>query len=70
MKRTNLVLDENLLEEAARLFGEKTYSGTVNRALQETIRLAKLRQIKDFFGSGIWEGDLSEMRGDRKIERK
>lgn len=64
------MLDEDLLEEATRLFGEKTYSGTVNRALEETIRLAKLRQVKDFFGSGIWEGDLSEMREDRQTERK
>lgn len=70
MKRTNLVLDDSLLEEAARLLGEKTYSATVNRALQETIRLARLRQIKDFFGSGVWEGDLSAMREDASRDKK
>ena len=32
MKRTNLVLDEGLLEEATRLSGERTYSRTVERA--------------------------------------
>ena len=34
MKRTNLVLDEKLLEEATRLAGERTYSRTVERALE------------------------------------
>ena len=65
MKRTNLVLDENVLEEATRLSGQKTYSGTVNFALQELVRLRKLRELQDLVGSGIWEGDLSEMREDR-----
>lgn len=65
MKRTNLVLDEALLEEATRVLGAKTYSGAVNTALQEVIRLRKVQGIEQFFGSGIWEGDLSEMREDR-----
>ncbi len=49
MKRTNLVLDGKLLEEALRLSGERTYSRAVERALT---------------GSGLWEGNLSEMRRD------
>jgi hypothetical protein len=64
MKRTNLVLDERLLEEATRVLGAKTYSGAVNTALEEVIRLKKIQGIAQFFGSGIWEGDLSEMRED------
>ncbi len=64
MKRTNLVLDEHLLEEAVRLSGEKTYSGAVNRALNEFVRRIKARRILDLRGSGLWEGSLSEMRGD------
>jgi hypothetical protein len=38
MKRTNVVLDEQLLEQARRVTGERTYSGTVNRALAEMVR--------------------------------
>ena len=45
MKRTNLVLPEELLEEATRLSGEKTYSKAVTRALQEFVRQVKARQI-------------------------
>ena len=37
MKRTSLVLDEELLEEAVRVFGVKTYSATVNLALKEAL---------------------------------
>ena len=64
MKRTNLVLKEELLEEATRLLGQKTYSATVNLALEEAVRLVKIRGLRRFFGSGIWEGDLREMRED------
>lgn len=64
MKRTNLVLDADLLEEATRLSGAKTYSAAVTRALEELIRRIKARQILDLRGSGAWEGDLAGMRRD------
>jgi Arc/MetJ family transcription regulator len=64
MKRTNLVLRDGLLEEATRLSGEKTFSATVNRALDELIRRHQARQILTLAGSGLWSGDLAEMRGD------
>jgi Arc/MetJ family transcription regulator len=66
MKRTSLVLDEKLLEEAMRLSGEKTYSRTVERAMADFVRRAKARRILDLQGSGLWEGDLGEMRRDRR----
>jgi Arc/MetJ family transcription regulator len=69
MKRTNLVLDERLLEEATRLSGERTYSRTVERALEEFVRRAKARRILDLAGSGLWEGDLSVVREDRGVYR-
>ena len=64
MKRTNLVLDERLLNEATRVLGAKTYSGAVNTALEEVIRLKKIQGLSQFFGSGVWEGNLAEMRED------
>ncbi len=70
MKRTNLVLDEQILEEATRLSGEKTYSAAVMRALEDYVRRAKARQILELRGSGQWEGDLREMRADRTRRRK
>jgi Arc/MetJ family transcription regulator len=64
MKRTNLVLDERLLEEAARVSGEKTYSAAVQRALEHYVRAAHARRILELRGTGAWEGGLSAMRGD------
>ena len=64
MKRTNLVLDGELLDEALRLSGERTYSKTVERALEDFVRRIRARRILDLAGSGLWEGDLSEMRRD------
>ena len=69
MKRTTLMLDESLLNEATAVLGAKTYSGAINLALAEAIRTAKIRGIAKFFGSDIWDGSLSEMREDRKLHR-
>jgi Arc/MetJ family transcription regulator len=69
MKRTNLVLDENLLDEATRLSGERTYSRAVERALEDFVRRAKARRLLDLAGSGLWEGNLAVVRADRGIYR-
>ena len=64
MKRTNLVLDEALLEEATRLSGQRTYSRTVEIALADLGRRIRAGQILQLAGTGLWEGDLSEVRRD------
>jgi Arc/MetJ family transcription regulator len=69
MKRTNLVLDEHLLEEAVRLSGERTYSAAVSRALEDLVRRIRAGRIFDLAGSGLWEGNLSAMRRDRPRQR-
>jgi hypothetical protein len=65
MKRTNLVLREELLLEAVRISGERTYSRAVERALEDYVSRAKARGILDLAGSGLWEGDLADARRDR-----
>jgi len=65
MKRTNLVLDPQLLDQAVRVLGVKTYSAAVNLALAEVLRLRKIQSLPRFFGRGLWQGDLGEMREDR-----
>jgi Arc/MetJ family transcription regulator len=64
MKRTNLVLREELLNEVVRLSGERTYSKAVERAMEEFVRRAKARQILSLQGTGLWAGDLSISRED------
>lgn len=70
MKRTNLVLDADLLERATSILGVKTYSATVNLALEEVLRLRKIQSLPQFFGSGLWEGNLPEMREDQHRSRR
>ena len=65
MRRTNLVLDGQLLDEAVRVLGVKTYSAAVNAALTEAVRRKKTEGLTEFFGSGLWQGNLSQMREDR-----
>ena len=70
MKRTNLVLNADLLEQTLRASGERTYSRAVERAMEEFVRRARARQILDLAGSGAWEGDLTVVREDRATYRK
>jgi Arc/MetJ family transcription regulator len=70
MKRTNLMLDEQLLEEVTRVTGEKTYSGAVTKAMEDYVRRHRAGRILELAGSGMWVGDLSEMRDDPSPRRK
>lgn len=65
MKRTNLVLDEQTLDEAKALTGSRTYSETVNLALRDLVRRRRFAEIDRFAGSDVWDGDLKVMRDDR-----
>jgi hypothetical protein len=53
------------LESAKLELGAKTYSDAVNLALREVLRVRKIQALPQFFGQGLWHGDLSEMREDR-----
>jgi Arc/MetJ family transcription regulator len=64
MKRTNIVVDEHLLDEACRIAGTKTYSEAVTLGLQELIRRKTFDRIDEYASSGIWEGELEAMRVD------
>jgi Arc/MetJ family transcription regulator len=65
MKRVTVVLDEQLLRQATQALGRKTYSATINFALKEALRMQKVQSIGQFFGKGLWEGDLAERRAQK-----
>lgn len=69
MKRTNLVLDEKILDEARRLAGGRTYSEVVNTALRELVRRVSFAKIDGFANSGIWDGELGALRDDAFVTR-
>lgn len=60
--RTNIEIDDRLMQEAIKLTGAKSKKEVVNRALEELIRLNKRKKMLSLFGKVTWEGNLSEMR--------
>ena len=65
MKRTNLVLNADLLEETLRVSQERTYSRAVERAMEDFVRRARARRILSLAGGGAWKGELAVVREDR-----
>ena len=59
-KRTNIVLDEDLVEAGLKATGLKTRKELVDFALRES-----QKKILGLRGKIRWEGDLSEMRQGR-----
>jgi len=62
MKRTNVVLDEQLLSRGKKLTGIKTTKGLLEHALKELIRRRNQKRILELKGKVKWEGDLFQMR--------
>lgn len=60
--RTNIVLNEELVEEAMRLSNAHTKKEVVDQALQSFVAHLKRRNMKSLFGKVKWEGDLKKMR--------
>ena len=66
--RTNIVLDENLIERAQKLTGIKTKREVVQEALRTLILMREQAEVRQFRGKLKWEGDLDEMRQARVVE--
>ena len=62
--RTNIVVDDNLMEEAIKLTKIKTKKGVVDEALKLLVQVKRQEAIRSFKGKLNWEGNLSEMRAD------
>ena len=70
MRRTNIEVDESLVEQLKKATGLKTTKEVVNYSLENACRLTKQRNFLKLFGSasaGGWEGNLPEMRKNRGI---
>jgi len=62
--RTNIVIDDGLMDEAFRLTGIKTKKELVELGLKTLIRLKQQESIKALRGKLKWEGDLEDMRSN------
>jgi len=63
--RTNIVIDDVLMQTAMRLTGLKTKREAVEEGLKALLRLARQEEIRRFRGRLDWQGDLDAMRRDR-----
>lgn len=67
--RTNIEIDDDLLERAMRMYRLKTKREAVDFALRrlvgEPLGIADARALR---GSG-WEGDLRTLRGGSRVEQ-
>ena len=63
--RTNIVLDDDLVDAGLKATGLKTRRELVDFALRELLRHRDQRRVLALKGQVEWEGDLSDMRASR-----
>ncbi len=62
--RTNIVIDEALIQNVLKETGLKTKREAVERGLQLLLKLSRQARIREFRGKLHWEGDLDAIRQD------
>lgn len=65
MKRTHIVIDDVLIQEALAVTGLRTKREAVELGLRTLILLRRQAEVRRFRGKLKWEGDLEDMRRDR-----
>ncbi|MCM2359359.1 MAG: type II toxin-antitoxin system VapB family antitoxin [Geobacteraceae bacterium] len=63
--RTNIALDESLIEEAKNLTSLRTKKEVVDLALKELVKRLRRKKLLELRHEGLWEGDLVESRRRR-----
>ncbi|WP_426167175.1 type II toxin-antitoxin system VapB family antitoxin [Pseudoduganella sp. R-34] len=63
--RTNIEIDDKLMDDALRLTGAATKREAVEMGLRTLLRLKQQEEIRRFKGKLQWEGDLDAMRVDK-----
>lgn len=62
--RTNIELDDEMIEKAMRLYGTRTKKETVDLALRRLVGSELTRDEALALEDSGWEGDLDKMRDD------
>jgi Arc/MetJ family transcription regulator len=60
--RTNIVIDDALMDEAIKLTGAKTKKEAVELGLRTLVRIKHQERIRRYKGKLKWEGNLAQMR--------
>jgi Arc/MetJ family transcription regulator len=62
--RTNIEIDDDLMDEAMKVSGLATKRETVEAGLRLLVQLKRQQRIRSYRGKLPWEGDLERMRRD------
>ncbi len=62
--RTNIVIDDELMQDTLRVTGLPTKREAVEEGLRTLLRLSKQAEIRRLRGKIDWQGDLDAMRSD------
>ena len=65
--RTNVEINDKIMDEVLRLSKIKTKKEAIEKALQHFIRLLKQRDMLHLRGTVNWEGDLNDMRTSKEL---
>jgi len=65
MTRTNIVLDETLVQKCRKLTGIPTQRSLIDYALRELLRHGQQRKVLELKGAVSWAGDLPTWRAGR-----
>ena len=64
--RTNVEINDNLMDEVLRLGKIRTKREAIDQALQYFVRLLKQQGMLNLKGKIKWDGDLDDMRISKK----
>jgi Arc/MetJ family transcription regulator len=63
--RTNVVIDDDLMESALKVSGLKTKKDAIEEGLKLLVQIKSQETIRAFRGKLKWSGSLDEMRVDK-----
>jgi Arc/MetJ family transcription regulator len=66
--RTNIVIDDALMEKALKATGLSTKRAVVEAGLRSLLQIRDQQGIRPLRGKVTWSGDLDEMRRGRNLE--
>lgn len=62
--RTNIDINDDLIQLAMEVSQLKTKKAAVELALREYINMTRRQDLASMFGQVVWDGDLNQMRTD------
>jgi Arc/MetJ family transcription regulator len=60
--RTNVVIDDGLMESALKVSGARTKKAAIEEGLKLLVQVKSQEEIRGFRGKLKWSGSLDEMR--------